>query len=328
MPYKKGLRKDMKTLENKTQTQLSNELFEILYNSEQFEKSVTKIQSKLNRWKERDGYHDKEDTQNLLVSALYERLSRAKVITLQRYSNSQREQDRLISLVATGVIDDERNGGKVYTMEREFVETDLGVEMKQVRNYRQQVSFDKEFNNESSDYSFTLGDAISVDDIRIPDMREINKSNVVQVLKNIELFSKPSQGFVAMLFTEGSQKTQELLGMTTSHFNEKITRLENWIAKHEAFSEILTGQEAEHLESLTEMAHFEIMLDVAERTQVAKWLVENQDKPWVEYILDEKVDNANCVLGAWDKDGMRKNSYQFIDGIHDLESLYKSEVSR
>lgn len=321
----------MKTLEvekTQSQTQLSNELFGVLYNSEQFEKSVTKIQSKLNRWKERDGYHDKEDTQNLLVSALYDRLSRAKAITLQRYSNSQREQDRLISLVATAVIDSERNDGKVYTMEREFVETDLGVEMKQVRNYRQQVSFDKEYNNESSDYSFTLGDAISVDDIRIPNMREINKSNVVQVLKNIELFSNPSRGFVSMLFTEGSQKTQELLGMTTSHFNEKIARLENWIAKHEAFSEILTGQEAEHLESLTEMAHFEIMLDVAERTQVAKWLVENQDKPWVEYILDEKVDNANCVLGAWDKDGMRKNSYQFIDGIHDLESLYKSEVSR
>ena len=321
--------KTLKVKKTQTQSELSNELFEILYNSEQFEKSVTKIQSKLNRWKERDGYHDKEDTQNLLVSALYERLSRAKVITLQRYSNSQREQDRLISLVATGVIDDERNGGKVYTMEHEFVETDLGVvEMKQVRNYRQQVSFDKEFNNESSDYSFTLGDAISVDDIRIPDMRQINKSNVVQVLKNIELFSKPSQGFVAMLFTEGSVKTQELLGMTTSHFNEKITRLENWIAKHEAFSEILTGQEAEHLESLTEMAHFEIMLDVAERTQVAKWLVENQDKPWVEYILDEKVDNANCVLSAWDVDGMRKNSYQFVDGIHDLENLYKSELSQ
>lgn len=320
----------METLEEKTQTQseLSNELFEVLYKSEQFEKSVTKIQSKLGRFRERDGYHDKEDTQNLLVSALYDRLSRAKVVTLQRYSNSQREQDRIISLVATAVIDSERNDGKVYTMEREFVETDLGVEMKQVRNYRQQVSFDKEFNNESSDYSFTLGEAISVDDIRIPDMRQINKSNVVQVLKNIQLFSKPSRGFVALLFTEGSNKTQELLGMSVSHFNEKIDRLENWIAKHEAFSEILTGQEVQHLESLTDMARFEIMLDIAERTQVAKWLVENQDKPWVEYILDEKVDNANCVLGAWDKDGMRKNSYQFIDGIHDLESLYKSEVSR
>lgn len=319
----------MKTLEvKKTQTELSNELFEILYNSEQFEKSVTKIQSKLNRWKERDGYHDKEDTQNLLVSALYDRLSRAKAITLQRYSNSQREQDRLISLVATAVIDSERNDGKVYTMEREFVETDLGVEMKQVRNYRQQVSFDKEFNSESSDYSFTLGDAISIDDIRIPDMRQINKSNVVQVLNSLSLFSKPSQGFVAMLFTEGSVRTQKLLGMTTSHFNEKIARLENWITKHEEFSEILTGQEAEHLEALTEMAHFEIMLDISERTQVAKWLVENRDKPWVEYILDEKVDNANYVLGAWDIDGMRKNSYQFVDGIHDLESLYKNEVSR
>lgn len=320
----------MKTLEEKTQTQseLSNELFENLYNSEQFEKSVTKIQSKLNRWKERDGYHDKEDTQNLLISALYDRLSKAKVITLQRYSNSQREQDRLISLVATAVIDDERNGGKVYTMEHEFVETDLGVEMKQVRNYRQQVSFDKEFNSESSDYSFTLGDAISVDDIRVPDMRQINKSNVVQVLKNIHLFSKPSRGFVALLFTEGSDKTKELLGMTVSHFNEKIDRLESWIAKHEAFKDILTGQEVEHLEALTDMAHFEIMLDIAERDKVAKWLVENQDKPWVSILLSDYVDNDSLVIEAWDIDGMRKNSYQFIDGIHDLESLYKNEVSR
>ena len=307
---------------------LASELFEVLYASDQFEKSVTKIQSKLNRWKESNGYHDHEDTQNLLMSALYDRLSRASVSTLQQYSNSLTEQNRLVSLVAKAVVDNENNDSKVYTLDREIVTSDEGVTtVKQIRNYKPQVSFDS--TSTSNDGSlFGIKDTISLSDILVPEMRVVSKSNVVQVLKNIDLFSKPSQGFVAMLFTEGSERTKELLNMTTGNFNQKIQRLEDWIAKHEAFKDILTGQEAEHLESLTDMAHFEIMLSIAERSQIQRWLVDNQDKPWVELLLSDYVDNDSLVIDEWDIEGARKNSYMFMDGMRELEALYKSEVSR
>lgn len=310
------------------QIDLANEVFEDIYSGKQFEISVRSIQKKLGRWKETDGYTDNQQCQDLLVSALYERLTHARINTLEKYKNSVTEQNKLLSNVVTGVVDDERNGGKIYEVKREKVETDSGVEIKQVRTYANQVSFDKEFNTDS-DVSFSLGDSISVDDIRVPDMRSINKANVVQVLKNIELFTKPSQGFVAMLFTEGSQKTQELLGITTGNFNKKISQLENWIAKkHEGFSQILTAEEQEHVDSLSGINHFEILLDVAERTQVMKWLNENKETPWVKYILDEKVDNYNEVLSSWDKQGMRKNSYQFINGLSELKATYQKSVSR
>lgn len=307
---------------------LASELFEILYASEQFEKSVNKIQSKLNRWREKDGYHDHEDTQNLLISALYDRLSRAKVSTLQQYSNSLTEQDRLVALVAKAVVDSESNDSKVYTLDRELVTSDEGVTtVKQVRNYKPQVRFDVEV--ESDDGSlFGIKDTISLSDIRVPDMRETQKGNVVQVLKHIDLFSKPSQGFIAMLFTEGSDKTKELLGMTTGNFNQKIERLESWIAKHEAFKDILTGQEQQHIDDLSEMYHFENLLNMAERSQVQRWLVDNMDKPWVELLLSDYVDNDSLVIDQWDMPRDRKNSYMFVDGMRELESLYKSEVSR
>nr|DAI20225.1 MAG TPA: hypothetical protein [Caudoviricetes sp.] len=307
---------------------LASELFDDMYASDQFEKSVNKIQSKLNRWKESNGYHDHEDTQNLLMSALYDRLSRAKVSTLQQYSNSLTEQNRLVALVAKAVVDNENNGSKVYTLDRELVTNDQGLtSVKQVRNYKPQVSFDVEV--ESDDGSlFGIKDTISLSDIRVPEMREVSKGNVVQVLKNIDLFSKPSQGFVAMLLTEGSDKTRELLGMTTGNFNQKIQRLEDWISKHSAFKDILTGAEQEHLESLTDIAHFEIMLNMAERSQVQRWLADNQDKPWVELLLSDYVDNDSLVIDQWDQPQYRKNSYMFMDGLRELESLYKSEVSR
>lgn len=307
---------------------LASQLFDDMYASDQFEKSVTKIQSKLNRWREKDGYHDHEDTQNLLMSALYDRLSRAKVLTLQQYSNSLSEQNRLVALVAKAVIDSENNDSKVYTLDRELVTDDKGVtSVKQVRNYKPQLSFDVEV--ESDDGSlFGIKDTISLSDVRVPEMREIQKGNVVQVLKNIDLFSKPSQGFVAMLFTEGSDKTRELLGMTTGNFNQKIQRLEDWISKHSAFKDILTGAEAEHLESLTDIAHFENLLNMAERSQVQRWLADNQDKPWVELLLSDYVDNDSLVIDQWDQPHDRKNSYMFMDGMRELESLYRSEVSR
>ena len=307
---------------------LASQLFDDMYASEQFEKSVTKIQSKLNRWREKDGYHDHEDTQNLLMSALYDRLSRASVSTLQQYSNSLTEQNRLVSLVAKAVVDSENNDSKVYTIDREPVTSDEGVTtVKQIRNYMPQVSFEHEV--ESYDGSlFGIKDTISLSDILVPEMREIQKGNVVQVLKNIDLFSKPSQGFVIMLFTEGSERTKELLGMTTGNFNQKIQRLEDWIAKHSAFADILTGQEQQHIDDLSDMYHFEIMLNMAERSQIQRWLVDNQDKPWVELLLSDYVDNDSLVIDEWDMPHDRKNSYMFMDGMRELESLYRSEVSR
>ena len=307
---------------------LASELFDDMYASDQFEKSVTKIQSKLNRWREKDGYHDKRDTENLLVSALYDRLSRAKVSTLQQYSNSLTEQDRLVALVAKAVIDSENNDSKVFTLDRELVTNDQGVTtVKQVRNYKPQVSFDVEV--ESDDGSmFGIRDTISLSDIRVPEMRDIQKGNVVQVLRNIDLFSKPSQGFVAMLFTEGSDKTKELLGMTTGNFNQKIQRLEDWISKHEAFKDILTGQEQQHIDDLSDMYHFDNLLNMAERSQVQRWLVDNMDKPWVELLLSDYVDNDSLVIDQWDMPHDRKNSYMFMDGMRELDALYRSEVSR
>jgi len=307
---------------------LASQLFDDMYASEQFEKSVNKIQSKLNRWREKDGYHDHEDTQNLLISALYDRLSRAGVPTLQQYSNSLTEQNRLVALVAKAVVDNENNDSKVYTLDRELVTSDEGVTtVKQVRNYKPQVSFDVEVESDDG-VAFGIKDTIRLSDIRVPEMREVSKGNVVQVLRNIDLFSKPSQGFVMMLFTEGSSRTRELLGMTTGNFNQKIQRLEDWISKHDAFKDILTGQEAEHLESLTDMAHFEIMLSIAERTQVQKWLKANIDKSWIQYILDEKVDNDVLAIESWDIEGQRKNSYQFINALAELKEVYQQEVSR
>ena len=116
--------------------------------------------------------------------------------------------------------------------------------------------------------------------------------------------------------------------MTNSNFNQKIERLEQWIEKHEAFKDILTGKQQEYLESLRDMGHFENLLSIAERTQVQKWLRANIDKPWIKYILEEKVDNDVLAIEAWDIEGQRKNSYQFINALAELEEVYKKEVAR
>lgn len=314
-------------MENKeVNTELVNEIFEAIYYdlSDEIDRQTNKLCSALGR-KNNKEYNDFEDTKNLIVSELFNRLSKAKVSTLEQYSNNKDAQKKLIAQVKKQVKDDEVNGGKIYTTER--LEDDSG-QTKQVRVYQSQVSFDKTTQSDSDNGTYTLSDALSIDDIRIPDMRELQKANVVQVLKNIELFSKPSQAFVMMLFTEGESETKRLLNMTNSNFNQKIERLESWIEKHSAFQDILTGQEQEHLESLRDMAHFENLLSIAERTQVQKWLKVNIDKSWIKYILDERVDNDVLAIESWDIEGQRKNSYQFIDSMHELQQLYQDEVMK
>lgn len=319
-------------MENKA---LANEVFEAIYTdfSDEINKQTKKLCSELGRTNNKE-YNDFEDTKNLIISELFNRLSRAKVSTLQRYSNNKDAQKKLIAQVKKQVKDNENNDGKIYTTERQYVEQynwqtdETTTEYKQVRVYQPQVSFDKQTESDESGYSYSLSDALSVDDIRIPDMRERQKGNVVQVLRNIELFSKPSQAFVMMLFTQGESETKRLLNMTNSNFNQKIERLESWIQKHSAFQDILTGEEQEHLESLRDMGHFENLLSIAERTQVQKWLKVNINKPWIQYILDEKVDNDVLAIESWDIEGHRKNSYQFIDSMHELQQLYQDEVMR
>lgn len=319
-------------MENK---ELANEVFETIYTdfSDEIDKQTKKLCSELGRTNNRE-YNDFEDTKHLIISELFNRLSRAKVSTLQRYSNDKDAQKKLIAQVKKQVKDNENNGTKIYTTERQNVEQynwktdETTTEYKQVRVYQPQVSFDKQTESDESGYSYSLSDALSINDVRIPDMRKLQKGNVVQVLKNIELFSKPSQAFVMMLFTQGESETKRLLNITNSNFNQKIERLESWIEKHSAFKDILTGKEQEHLESLRDMGHFENLLSIAEQSQVQKWLKANQDKSWIQFILNEKVDNDVLAIESWDIQGQRKNSYQFIDSMHDLQQLYQDEVMR
>jgi len=319
-------------MENK---ELANEVFGTIYTdfSDEIDKQTNKLCSELGRTNNHE-YDDYEDNKNLIVSELFNRLSRAKVSTLQRYSNDSEAQKKLIAQVKKQVKDNENNDTKIYTVERQSVEQydwktdETKIEYKQVRVYQPQVSFDKQTESDSDNGTYSLSDALSVNDIRVPEMREIQKGNVVQVLKNIELFSKPSQAFVMMLFTQGESETKRLLGMSNSNFNQKVERLKSWIQKHSAFQDILTGSEAEHLEALTDMAHFEIMLNMAERSQVQRWLVDNIDKPWIKYILDEKVDNDVLAIESWDIEGERKNTYQFINAMHTLEEVYQKEVAQ
>ena len=323
-------------MENKeVNTELANEVFKAIYTdfSDEIDKQTKKLCSELKRTNNKE-YNDFEDTQNLIISELFNRLSRAKVSTLQRYSNDKDAQKKLIKQVKKQVKDNEVNGTKIYTTERQNVEQynwktdETTTEYKQVRVYQPQVSFDKQTESDSDNGSYSLSDALSVNDIRIPGIREIQKSNVVQVLKNVELFSQPSQAFIMMLFTQGESETKRLLNMTNSNFNQKIERLESWIEKHSAFQDILTGKEQEHLESLRDMGHFENLLSIAERSQVQKWLIANQDKPWIEYLLSEKVDNDVLAIESWDVEGQRKNTYQFIDAMHELQEVYQKEVAR
>lgn len=307
-------------------TAVANEVFEEIYYdlSDEIDRQTNKLCSALGRNNNKE-YNDFEDTKNLIISQLFNRLSRAKVSTLQRYSKDIDAQKKLITQVRKEVKDNEVNGGKIYTTER--LEDETG-KIKQFRVYQPQVSFDKTTQSDSDSGTYTLSDALSIDDINVPEMREFQKANVVQVLKNIELFSKPSQTFVMMLFTEGEEETKRLLDMTNSNFNQKIERLEQWIEKHSAFRDILTGVEAEHLESLRDMGHFENLLSIAEQSQVQKWLKANQDKSWIQYILYEKVDNDVLAIEAWDMPQERKNSYQFIDSMHELQQSYQDEVMR
>lgn len=312
--------------EEVTVVELANEIINIVvYDLDsELEQATNKLQSQLGRKNEKE-YHDHENTKIALTNNLYERLINMKLSTIKRYVDNNQLIKRLISQVAKGTKDSEVNDGKVYTIDRELVTDSEGnAGVKQVRNYQSQVSFDYTTTNEDT---FKLSDVISQSDIRVPAMGSFNKGLAIQVLKNIDMFTKLSRGFISLLFTEGSKKTKELLGMSTSRFNEKVGELETYIKKHPVkFDSILTYDEEQKLDSLTSMAQFEVMLDVAERTQIQKWLIDNLDTPWVEVLLNDVVDNDTLVIDSWDMEHERQNTYQFIDGLHKLEEQYKNEV--
>ena len=74
-------------MENKeVSTELANEVFEAIYTNFGYEidKQTNKLCLELGRTNNRE-YDDYEDTKHLLVSELYNRLSRAKISTLQKY---------------------------------------------------------------------------------------------------------------------------------------------------------------------------------------------------------------------------------------------------
>ena len=98
-------------MENK---ELANEVFEAIYTdfSDEINKQTNKLCSELGRLNNRE-YNDFEDTKNLIVSELFNRLSHAKVSSLQRYSNNKDAQKKLIAQVKKQVKDNENNGSKI-----------------------------------------------------------------------------------------------------------------------------------------------------------------------------------------------------------------------
>lgn len=88
-------------MENKeVNTELVNSVFESIYYdlSDEIDRQTAKLCSALGRNNNKQ-YNDFEDTKNLIVSELFNRLSRAKVSTLQRYSNDKDAQKKLIAQV-------------------------------------------------------------------------------------------------------------------------------------------------------------------------------------------------------------------------------------
>ena len=69
-------------------TELVNAIFESIYYdlSDEIDRQTNKLCSALGRNNNKE-YNDFEDSKNLITSELFNRLSRAKVSTLQRYSN-------------------------------------------------------------------------------------------------------------------------------------------------------------------------------------------------------------------------------------------------
>lgn len=281
-----------KQRESAIQKDLADEVFYQIYdNKEIFDRAIFKLQSRLGWFREDKDYHDHQMCQDRIVSGLYWRLSNAKISTLEQYLNNETAQKKLLGQVGFAEKDLETNSDKVYETVRKEVETynwkedTTETKVKQVREYASQVSLDKEFNTDS-DVSFNLGDAISVNDVETPAIQGVpDKLDTIQLLKNTNLFTPKTGAFVAMLMTRGEDFTKENYG--TKKYNSKLRGVFKYIESHKnMFNAIPSGNQ----KTLTEISEFETVVKLYHESQVAKWLLDNQSKPWVYNLIESGIE--------------------------------------
>lgn len=283
------------------QKDLADEVFYQIYdNKEIFDRAVFKLQSRLGWFREDKDYHDRQMCQDRIVSGLYWRLSNAKISTLQGYLNNETAQKKLLGQVSFGASDEEKNSDKVYETVRKEVETydwkedTTQTKVKQVREYSPIVALDKDNIQPDGYTNFTLGDAISIDDVETPAIEGVpDKLDVIQVLKNTSLFTVKTQPFVQMLLTQGAEATKENLGLNQTQFNSKLKQVLRYIESHKnMFSAIPSGNQ----KTLTEIGEFETVVQLYHQSQIAKWLLDNQSKPWVDDLINSGVEIKRELL--------------------------------
>lgn len=315
----------MEKLEKKTQTQselttelTADEVFGQIYgNTELWQYGIRRLQGILGWWRENGDYHDKQMCEDRLMSALYTRLTNAKIKTLEKYDNNETEQKKLLKQVARAANDEEVNGDKVYETVRKEVEsydwkTDTtSVNKKQVREYAQTVSFDKD-NVDADGHSYSLGDNISIDEVKTPAIESTpDKLDTIQVLKNISLFTKETQPFIQMLLTQGEDFTKTKLELTQKKFDSQLKQVLRYIKTYKyMFDAIPSGNQ----KVLTELSEFESVVQLYHPTQIEKWLIDS-NSPWSK----ELVDNNN--ISEWDR-----NEYRVA--VKKLKATYEKEVAR
>lgn len=284
-----------KQRESAIQKDLADEVFYQIYdNKEIFDRAVFKLQSRLGWFREDKDYHDHAMCQDRIVSGLYWRLSNAKISTLQGYLNNETAQKKLLGQVSFAEKDAETNSDKVYQTVRKQVEEydwkedTTETKVKQVREYAQTVSLDKDNIQPDGYTNFTLGDAISIDDVETPAIESVpDKLDVIQILKNTSLFTVKTQPFVQMLLTQGQEATKENLGLSQAQFNSKLKQVLKYIGSHKnMFSAIPSGNQ----KTLTEISEFETVVQLYHQSQIAKWLLDNQAKPWVNDLIESGIE--------------------------------------
>lgn len=301
------------------QKQLADDVFEQIYNnSDMWQYGIRRLQGILNWWREDKDYHDKQMCEDRLMSALYTRLTNAKIKTLQTYVDNEEAQKKLLKQVSRAANDEEVNNDKIYETVRKEVEsydwkTDTtSVNVKQVREYAPTVSLDKD-NVQSDGYnSYSLGDSLSIDDVKTPAIESVpDRLDVIQVLRNTSLFTQKTQPFVQMLLTQGAEATKINLGLSQMQFNSKLKQVLRYIEKHKnMFDAIPRGSQ----KVLTELSEFETVVQLYHPTQIEKWL-RDSSSPWSK----ELVDNNN--ISEWDRN-------EFRLAVKKLKATYGNEVSR
>lgn len=277
------------------QKDLANEVFYQIYdNKEIFDRAVFKLQSRLGWFREDKDYHDHQMCQDRIVSGLYWRLSNAKISTLEQYLKNETAQKKLLGQVGFAEKDAETNSDKVYQTVRKQVEEydwkedTTETKVKQVREYAPTVALDKDNIQPDGYTNFTLGDAISIDDVSTPAIESVpDKLDVIQILKNTNLFTPKTQPFVQMLLTQGQEATKENLGLSQTQFNSKLKQVLKYVESHKnMFSAIPSGNQ----KTLTEIGEFETVVQLYHESQVAKWLLDNQAKPWVYDLIESGIE--------------------------------------